>query len=174
MSARSCDAGGVKTDGRSTVDLIVDLYALVKELEDRYAHHGRHFTPDGHLVGSLGEALAADLFGLTLMDASNHGFDAVQGDKRIEIKATQRGQIALQADCVDLPLEAQPTHLIALKIHVEKLGHGEWVEVVYNGPAMPVWGAARKASKNGQQVITLTKLRGMDAAVPDEDRIVLA
>jgi hypothetical protein len=37
--------------------LVSRLYEIVDELEEIFP--GRHFTPDGHLVGSLGESLAA-------------------------------------------------------------------------------------------------------------------
>jgi len=49
---------------------------------------GRPFSPDGHLVGSFGEVVAADLLNLTLMPPSNDGYDATdkQG-RRVEIKA---------------------------------------------------------------------------------------
>lgn len=41
---------------------------------------GRHFTPDGHLVGSLGEVWAAHLSGMTLAPASNRGYDGTCPD----------------------------------------------------------------------------------------------
>lgn len=160
----------------TTVELITELYALVGKLEKRFAHHCRHFTPDGHMVGSIGEALAADMFGLQLMHASNHGYDAVQGDRRVEIKVTQGTQgVLLYADVAHLPPGPEPTHLVALKIHPDLAVHGagDWVEVVYIGPAIPVWAAASKPSKTSQQLISLTRLRAMNASVADEDRIKL-
>ena len=33
------------------------LYEISQELEALV--HGRHYTPDGHMIGSIGEALAA-------------------------------------------------------------------------------------------------------------------
>lgn len=38
---------------------------------------GRHFTPDGHMVGSIGQCLVADAYGLELLTASNKGYDAL-------------------------------------------------------------------------------------------------
>ena len=68
--------------------LVKQLYATVKELEAMFP--GRHFTPDGHMVGSLGECLVADAYCLQLRAASNKGYDAVTEDGRqVEIKATQ-------------------------------------------------------------------------------------
>lgn len=42
--------------------LVTQLYAAVNELEAMFP--GRHFTPDGHMVGSLGECLVADAYNL--------------------------------------------------------------------------------------------------------------
>jgi hypothetical protein len=42
--------------------LMAELYGLVTELELMFQ---RPFTPDGHMVGSIGEALAAHYYGLT-------------------------------------------------------------------------------------------------------------
>ena len=54
---------------------VCDLYAIVNKLETMFP--GRPFTPDGHMVGSLGECLVADTYGLELMPPSNQGYDAV-------------------------------------------------------------------------------------------------
>lgn len=57
-------------------ELIKQLYSTVSELETIFP--GRHFTPDGHMVGSIGECLVADAYGLELMTASNKGYDATE------------------------------------------------------------------------------------------------
>lgn len=44
--------------------LVRPLYDTVAELENMFL--GRHFTPDGHLLVSLGESLVADVYGLSL------------------------------------------------------------------------------------------------------------
>ena len=43
---------------------VTDIYRAVANLEQLYP--GRKFTPDGHLVGSIGEVIAAEYFGLPL------------------------------------------------------------------------------------------------------------
>ena len=48
---------------------IRELYRITAELEEKYP--GRHFTPDGHLVGSIGEVYAAEKYGLTLPEAGS-------------------------------------------------------------------------------------------------------
>ena len=50
----------------------------------------RHFTPDGHLVGSIGEVLVASYYGLELLPASSQTHDAKSDSgKMVQIKATQ-------------------------------------------------------------------------------------
>ena len=44
--------------------LVPELFRVIAELEA--AAPGRHFTPDGHLIGCIGEVIAADRYGLTL------------------------------------------------------------------------------------------------------------
>ena len=140
-------------------ELIVRLYEVVAELEA--LHEGRHFTPDGHLVGSLGEVLAADMFGLELMPASNKSYDARLGSKTVEIKATQSIGFSLQAH-----YDALPDHLIALRI--ERNGSAT---VIYNGPAALVWEIAGKPGKNGQRRVSVNRLTALQVHVPLTDRL---
>jgi hypothetical protein len=44
--------------------LLRSIYDSVDALEAMF--RGRHFTPDGHMVGSLGEAFAAHYYGIEL------------------------------------------------------------------------------------------------------------
>ena len=140
-------------------ELIVRLYEIVAELEA--LHEGRHFTPDGHLVGSLGEVLAAAMFGLELMPASNKSYDARLGSKTVEIKATQGNGFSLEAHYDELP-----DHLIALRI--ERNGSAT---VVYNGPAAPVWEIAGKPAKNGQRRVSVRRLTALQVDVPFTNRL---
>lgn len=141
--------------------LVSRLYEIVDELEEIFP--GRHFTPVGHLVGSLGESLAAYMFGLTLNAASTAAHDAMTKDGvRVEIKATQRRGVSLSASASP----SQDERLLALRLNRQGPP-----EVVYNGPADTVWSAARPAQKNGQRTISLTLLRRLNAKVHDDDRL---
>ena len=71
---------------------IRELYRITAELEEKYP--GRRFTPDGHLVGSIGEVYAAEKYGLTLLEASSEKHDATSADGRlVQIKITQTDRI---------------------------------------------------------------------------------
>lgn len=73
--------------GREAAKYVRELLAKIARLEE--LHPGRRFTPDGHMVGSLGEAEAENLFQIDLVRPSSTGHDALTRDNRtVEIKAT--------------------------------------------------------------------------------------
>lgn len=138
--------------------LVKQLYATVNELEDMFP--GRHFTPDGHMVGSLGECLVADAYNLELKTASNKGYDAVtETGLEVEIKATQSNSVAFRS---------RPQHAIIIKI----LRDGTFEEI-YNGPGALVWEqfTGKRLPSNGQFQISLNKLRQLNRTVAQTDRV---
>jgi hypothetical protein len=121
-----------------------DIYRAVLRLEQLYP--GRKFTPDGHLVGSIGEVIAAAALGLTLYPASYAGHDAHDGDGGdVQIKMTGGNSVAMYAECI---------RLVVLKVVSP-----EEAEIIYDGPGAPAWSAAGKIGKNGQRVVSLSRLR---------------
>lgn len=133
------------------------IYDAVDELEAMFP--GRHFTPDGHLVGSLGEALASHHYGVQLFEASAHCHDGACGDLRVQVKATQGDQIALSSE---------PEHLLVLRLARD----GTFTEE-FNGPGHLVWALVghKPRPKNGQYSVRLSKLRKIMDGLPDSDRI---
>lgn len=125
---------------------VARIYEAVAELSAAYP--GRSFTPDGHLVGSIGEVVAAEALGITLHRGSFPGHDGVDADGRqVQIKLTAGSEVAMYATCV---------RLVVLRI----VSPSE-AEIVFDGEGAPAWTAARKPGKNGQRVITLKKLRAI-------------
>ena len=140
----------------SIAQKIRELYAITTELESLYP--GRKFTIDGHLVGSIGEVLVAERYGLTLLPNSTQTHDAEAEDGRlVQIKATQTKRIAISSE---------PDFLIAIQIQE----NGTWMEI-YNGPGGPVWENAGKLQKNGQRPISVAKLKSLMKTVLDSHRI---
>ena len=134
------------------------LYQIVKEFEQMFP--GRHFTPDGHMVGSIGECLVADAYNLELMPPSNKGFDALSKDgKKVEIKATQSNSVAFRS-C--------PEHTIIIKI----LKNGTFEEC-YNGPGDIIWDTftGKKKPSNGQYQIALSKVKALYENVSHDNRL---
>ena len=146
----------VEARAKQVADAVRRLYRTVAELEALFP--GRRFTPDGHLVGSIGEALARDLYDLELFAASAEGHDAEAADGTlVQIKATQRNRVSLYSE---------PEHLIVLG-----LGEDGHAEEIYNGPGALAWEAAGKRQKNGQRPISVSKLRALMDEVPQESRL---
>ena len=108
---------------------------------------------DGHTIGMIGEAHAAKILDLTLMPASNEGFDAVTKDgNTVEIKSTTGRGVAIQAQ------GRKPDLLAVLRLDRDTFEP----TVVYFGPAEPVWAIAGPAQKNGQRHVSLSKLPEAD------------
>ena len=136
--------------------LVGRLYEIVAELETHFP--GRPFTPDGHLVGSLGEVLAAAHYRLALLPPSAQSHDAEAPDGRlVQVKATQRTSVAMRSDC---------QHLLVLLLRRDGSA-----EEIYNGPGSLAWNAAGKKQDNGQRPISLSRLRGLMADVPPTARL---
>ena len=136
--------------------LVRDLYDIVERLEALFP--GRKFTPDGHLIGSIGEALAGSVYDLTLLPPSTETHDAQAPDGRlVQIKMTQTTRVGLSSE---------PDFLLVLSL----MKSGEFEEV-YSGPGRLPWNEAGAMQKNGQKAISLAKLRRLMDDVQPQDRI---
>lgn len=135
-----------------------NIYRAVNALEAMFP--GRPFTPDGHMVGSLGECLVADAYKLTLMPPSNEGYDAVTKEgKKIEIKATQAKSVAFRS-C--------PEHTIIIRIKKDGT-----FEEFFNGPGEVIWRQfeGKKRPSNGQYQISLDRVAALNAMIPEAERV---
>jgi hypothetical protein len=143
-------------DWNEVLALLDAMYSASDRLEVLFP--GRKFTLDGHLVGSIGEVIAAYMFDLNLLRGSNKGHDATARDGRnVEVKLTQGKSVAIRHE---------PDHLIVLQRRKNTT-----VSVVFNGPGALAWAQAGKMQKNGQRPIPLAKLRKLDEGVPLADRL---
>lgn len=145
-----------EVDWKEVRTLVDSLYSSVDRLQVIFA--GRKFTLDGHLIGSLGEVIAAYMFDLKLNTASTQGHDAIAHDGRqVEVKFTQGNSVAIRHE---------PAHLLVLQ-----RSRGRSLTVVYNGSGEVAWQNAGKLGKNGQRPISITKLKVLDSNVPSEAKL---
>jgi len=131
---------------------IIDLYSVVAKLHSVFPD--RKFTPDGRMVGDIGEAIASIKFGVITDKKSKKNWDGYRIDsfgKRhdIQIKTTQKDETYLK----------NPPHeggLIVFKI----FNDGEW-ERCYDGPIKKVWNSLskKKPDNTGAKIIKLNKLK---------------
>jgi hypothetical protein len=150
-----------KLDTGRVAQLIQELFRITDELSEMT---GRRFTPDGHLVGSIGEVLAATAYGLVLTPHSTRACDATKDGRKVEIKTTFGKKVAFRAH--DGSADAS-------RILVLRLQRAAAFEEIYNGPAAPV---LKKLSllflgSNGQREISLRQLMGLNAQVAATDRL---
>jgi len=136
--------------------LVGRLYEIVDRLQELFP--GRKFTPDGHLVGSIGEVIAAYRYGLKLLPGVAETHDATAPDGRlVQIKTTQVTRIGISSE---------PEHLLVLK-----LGRDGVATEVYNGPGSLAWEAAGKMQKTGQRGLSLSRLTKLMANVRTEQSL---
>lgn len=141
-------------DTRKLVQALYQISARLKEL-----HPHRNFTPDGILVGSLGEVLAEYHYALSPLNTGTKGHDCSINGRLVQIKTTQRESIQIGESC---------EYLIALKL----MPDGTAVEV-FNGPGALVWNLVKDKPlpKNGLYSVRLNKLRSLMQAVSPTQRV---
>ncbi len=131
------------------------LVQIVSDLEEAYPE--RHFTLDGHLVGSIGEVLAEYYYGVELHPAGAPVHDGKVNGKEVQIKATQRDVVLLGEE---------PDYLLVLYL----ANTGAAFEV-FNGPGKLAWDSVENKDKRGYKHLRVNKLMELDAEVKDADRI---
>ena len=131
------------------------MIEIVKELETEFP--GRHFTLDGHLVGSIGEVMAAYYYGIELYTASTEIHDGEVDGKKVQIKITQQDNIVIRYE---------PDYLIVL--YLNKNGN---IYEVYNGKGKIPWESSSKRDCNRNRHMKVNKLMELDKSVPEQERI---
>src|ERR1700730_1084185 len=97
---------------------VARIYKATTQLEA--LSPGRNLAPDGHLVGSIGEVIAAEALGLTLYPMSRPGHDAHDAKGNVQIKMTAGTSVAMYATC---------ERLVVLRVVSP-----DEAEIVYDGP----------------------------------------
>lgn len=136
-----------------SVDVIIHhVFELTAKLERMYPK--RSFVPDGHVVESLGEVLAAQWFDLELLPASSKVHNARTRDKSklVQIRTTQGESLVFRGD-------QHPQHLLVFKLSSDGVP-----EMIYNGPGSMVYANYG----NGQRAVRLATLRKIQVALADQ------
>ena len=148
-------------ENNSDYDFIVKkiktLLGIVNELEERFP--GRKFTLDGHLFGSIGEAIAKYYYNIVLYATGTKAHDGEKNGKKVQIKITQGSSV---------DINGIPDNLLVLFLH-KKDGI---VYEVYNGPCE--WLKECKKTKNGWYNRSLSSLSKRDLEIPSDKRIKAA
>ena len=142
--------------------LIGDLIKATKRLNSLF--EGRPFTPDGHLVGSIGEVVAEYIYGLKLERCSTPQIDAFTRDGRsVQIKLTGAAGTSYGFRWSSRLASEPADWLIALKLTAAGF------EEIYNGPFPVELLRGRRDPSNGQISIALSKLKQLNpSSLPRE------
>jgi hypothetical protein len=131
--------------------LIADLLKTTQRLNALF--EGRPFTPDGHLVGSIGEVVAEYIYDLKLQPVGTPQVDAHTKDGRsVQIKLTGAKGAAFGLRWSSRMKTSHADLLIALKLNEN--GFKE----VYNGPFPKDLLEGKTDTSNGQISIAASKL----------------
>ena len=141
---------------------IKELIAARNSLRTHYQHVGLEFTLDGNLVGDIGEALAAELFGVRLEPRCAPGIDGFAEDGRsVQVKASGR-----RRGPAFRMVETQADHLLFFSLDFESCRG----VVTFNGPEHlartylpPVWA--------NQRSLSLSQMLRADSLVATSDRL---
>ncbi|NBK38156.1 hypothetical protein EON09_06380 [Pseudomonas soli] len=136
------------------------LFTAVSMLQEAYP--GKPFTPDGRLVGDIGEVVASLAYRLTLNEGLTKHHDAVTEDGRnVQIKTTFGTSLTF-------PVHHVPDYYLGIRMNRDGT-----FEEIYNGPGHLIKAqlVRRKATKTGLHGGLMSMLKRMNVLVPDSERI---
>ena len=126
----------------------------------------RPFTPDGRMVGDIGEVAATIFYQVSLHGIGRNHWDGIYGERHVQIKATSGKDTYLK----EPPDEGFADGLLMVfKINRDS---GD-CQLIYNGDIQRVWDylAYKKIDRTGAKQITLDRLRELQASVHKKDII---
>ncbi|KRA59997.1 hypothetical protein ASD79_10385 [Caulobacter sp. Root655] len=145
-------------------DAITDLLTARNKLRERYLALGLTFTLDGNLVGDIGEAVAAELFGIKLTRRCGVGVDGHAPDGRtVQVKAS-----GSNLGPAFRFIETRADHLLFFSFDFETCKG----TVTFNGPEKIAIAMLPETWTN-QRSVTLGGIRRANAVVSDADRLPL-
>jgi hypothetical protein len=142
--------------------VIRELIVARNKVRDHYASSGLSFTLDGNLIGDLGEALAADIFGINLIVRNGVGIDGYAPDGRsVQVKAsgTKRGPAFRM-------VETRAQHLLFFHLDMDACT----AELLFNGPE-EIALEALNVPWTGQRMVSVLQIRAANARVLEELRL---
>ena len=136
---------------------IAEIYTIANELGDAFGIDT--CTPDGHLLGAIGQIAAKIAFGLEFgSEEEEHNCSWSDGVRKInvQVRCSGRGNIALRRE---------PEYLIALEI----APNGS-IRLLFNGPGKLVWERIDH-QKSTQKYASANLLRRVQTEVAQRDQL---
>ena len=147
---------------------IKQLLAITQKLKDKYIHLNKQFSLDGKLVGDIGEVLAAEKYGLKLLDenAPVHDAEEIETGRKVQIKSSFKGNCYFP--CGDNRI---PEYFLSVVISDE----GEITEL-FNGPGQYIFENyvlknKLKPYRNSYYTLSKGVLEKLNGEVDEKDKI---
>jgi hypothetical protein len=147
---------------------IKQLLEITKKLKEKYIHLNKQFSLDGRLVGDIGEVLAAEKYGLRLLDenAEIHDAEELATGRMVQIKSTFKGYCYF-------PFGEDRIPDYFLSIQIDENGK---ISEMYNGPGRFLYENYIKknkltAYKNSYYKLSKGVLRKLNKDVDKKDKI---
>jgi hypothetical protein len=141
-------------------EALAGLFTAVSMLQEAYP--GKPFTPDGRLVGDIGEVVASLAYALTLNEGLTKHHDAITDDGRhVQIKTTF-------GTTLTFPVHHVPDYYLGIRMNRDGT-----FEEIYNGPGHLIQEqlSGRKPTKTGLHGGLMAMLKRLNQQVPDSERI---
>jgi hypothetical protein len=142
------------------------MFEAQKELHKVFPK--KPFTPDGRMIGDIGEAIAELTYQVAIDKCLRKHWDGKREDvcagcPEVQVRATQK-------DVGYVKESPDDGCLLVFKIFPD----GTW-ECCYNGNTARVWRSldAKKVNRAGEKFIGLDALRELDRAVGEGERVAL-
>jgi len=150
------------------VEEIKQLLAITQKLKDKYIHLNKQFSLDGKLVGDIGEVLAAEKYGLKLLEenAAIHDAEELSTGRMVQIKSSFKGYSYFPCG-----VDRTPDYFLSIVINED----GE-ISELFNGPGHFIvehYIEARKIKPYKNHYYTLSRgvLEELNKLVNEKDKI---
>jgi hypothetical protein len=153
-----------KAEFTSAVKSVFDACRHLSEISGKI----RKFTPDGRMVGDIGEVIAALFYQVELHGEGRHDWDGTYNSRNVQIKATgSKGTYLKQ------PPEGGFGEGLLMVFYIDRESGED--TLVYNGDIQQVWEGLThlQMSRAGEKAISLDRLRTLQRSVRPEDVIPL-
>lgn len=153
-----------KTEFTSAVKGVFDACRHLSETSGRV----RKFTPDGRMVGDIGEVIAGIFYQVKLDNVGRRDWDGTYNGRNVQIKATGGKETYLK----EPPKEGFADSLLMVFYIDRENGRDE---LIYNGDIQRVWDALKKPKidRTGAKMISLDRLRELQKFVRQKDKVPL-
>jgi len=123
----------------------------------------RKFTPDGRMVGDIGEVIAERFYGVELYKEGANHWDGKCKNRNVQIKTTGRNETYLRK-----PPEEGFGNGLLMVFQINKLNGKH--ELIYSGKIQKVWDYLGGSGK--ERTISLDRLKTLQKSVNERDIIL--